>query len=89
MGAPLRSEAGPEKVEQSLSMEDGKGKTVERVAMEDRFRIRRASVADSWTVGIWELGEKDEGLENTCRGGGTEAETRGKRGRRERRRPEG
>ena len=52
MGAPPRSgEAGYEErgVTAPSSME---GKTVERVAMEDRLRIRRARVADSWTVGI-------------------------------------
>ena len=74
MGAPPRSEAGCERVESSPV--EVEGKTVERVAMEDRFSIRRASIADSWTVGTWYLGEKDGGLERRCCGGELEAETR-------------
>ena len=50
MGAPSRSEAGYE--ERRGTASPAEGKTVERVAMEDRLRIRRAKVADSWTVGI-------------------------------------
>ena len=76
MGAPPRSEAGCERVEKSSSMEGVEGKTVERVAMEDNLRIRRASMADSWTVGIRYSGEKDGGLKRRYRGGGVEAETR-------------
>lgn len=86
MGAPPRSEAGCERVEKSSSMEEVEGKTVERVAIEVRFSIRRASMADSWTVGTWYSGEKDGGLERRYCGGGLEAERRGKR---ERRRPDG
>ena len=29
------------------------GKTVDRVAREERWRMRRAWMADSWTVGMW------------------------------------
>ena len=57
-------------------MEEVEGKTVERVAIEDRLSIRRASTADSWTVGIWYSGKKNGGLERRCRVGGVEAETR-------------
>ena len=32
---------------------DMEGKTVDRVPMEERLSIRRASTADSWTVGMW------------------------------------
>lgn len=54
MGAPPRSEAGNERVEKSSRIEAAAdGKTVERVAMEERLSIRRARVADSWTVGRW------------------------------------
>lgn len=60
------------------------GKTVERVAMEDRLSMRRASIADSWTVGIRYSREKDGGLERRYCGGGAEAETKE---RVERRRP--
>lgn len=78
MGAPPRSEVGCERVENSSSMEELEGKTVDRVAMEDRLSIRRASMADSWTVGIPYSAEKDEGLESRCCGGGAEAKTRGR-----------
>ena len=74
MGAPPRSEAGCESVESS-SIEEVKGKTVERVAMEDRLSMRRASIADSWAVGIWNSGEKEGGLERRCCRGGAEAMT--------------
>lgn len=47
IGLPPRSEAGCERVETSSSMEGVEGKTVERVAMEDRLRMRRARMADS------------------------------------------
>ena len=47
MGVPPRSEAGCERVEESSSQEWLEGNTVERVAMEDRLSIRRASTADS------------------------------------------
>lgn len=67
-------------------MEGVEGKTVERVAMEDRLSIRRASMADSWTVGI--LYSRDWGFERRCCGDGAEAETRGRIERR-RRRPVG
>ena len=44
-------------------MEGLEGKTVESVAMEDRLRIRRASMADLWTVGTFRYWrEKDGGL---------------------------
>lgn len=78
MGAPRRLEVGCERAENSSSMEEVEGKTVERVAMDDRFSIRRASMADSWTVGIRYSGEKDGGLERRCCGGGAEVETRGR-----------
>ena len=42
------------------------GKTVERVAIEERLRMRRARIADSCTVGIWYCSEGEEGLEKTC-----------------------
>lgn len=74
MGAPPRSEAGCERVESS-SIEEVGGKTVERVAMEDRLAMRRASMADSWTVGIWNSGEKEVGLKRRFCRGGVEAET--------------
>ena len=32
---------------------DVEGKTVDKVPMEERLSIRRASTAESWTVGIW------------------------------------
>ena len=67
-------------------MEEAEGKTVERVAIEDRLSIRRASMADSWIVGIRYLEKKNEGLERRCRVGGVEAETRETM---ERRRPVG
>ncbi len=82
MGAPPRSEAECERVEKSSSMEEVEGKTVERVAMDDKFSIRRASIADSRTVGIRYSGEKDGGLENRCCGGEAEEETRGRMERR-------
>lgn len=63
-------------MEKSSSMEGVKGKTVERVAMEDMFSIRRASMADSWTVGI--LYSWDWGLERIYCGGEAEAQTRGR-----------
>ena len=79
MGAPPRSEAGCERIEKSCSVERGEGKTVERVAMEDRFSMRRASMADSWTVGILYSWDWDWGLEKICcAGSGAEAETRGR-----------
>lgn len=87
MGTPPRSEAGCERVEKSSSREEVAGKTVERVAMEDRPSIRRASTADWWIVGIRYSVEKEGGLERICCGGGAEAETR--RRRIERRRPVG
>ena len=40
-------------------MEEERGKMVERVAMEERWRIRRAWMADWWMVGI--LKEDGEG----------------------------
>ena len=78
MGAPPRSEAGWERVEMSSSMEKLEGKTVERVAIEDRLSIRRASMAEPWIVGILYSGEKVGGLESKCCGGGVEAETSGR-----------
>lgn len=77
MGAPPRSEAECERVEKSSSMEEGEGKTVERVAIDDKLSIRRASTADSRTVGIWYSGEKVGGLESRYCGGEAEEETRG------------
>ena len=62
MGAPPRSDVGCESVK-SCSIEEVEGKTVDRVAMEERLRMRRANTADSWTVGMWNWGEKDRGLE--------------------------
>lgn len=55
MGAPPRSEAGDERMVEKSSRTEAAadGKTVERVAMEERLSIRRAKVADSWTVGMW------------------------------------
>lgn len=53
MGAPPRSEVGCERAGKSSSRGDVEGNTVEKVAIEDRLSIRRANVADSWTVGIW------------------------------------
>ena len=47
MGAPPRSEAGCERAGKSSLKEDVEGKTVEKVAIEDRLSIRRANVADS------------------------------------------
>ena len=45
------------------------GKTVERVAIEDIFRIRRARTADSWTVGMrCGEGKVDGGLAKMCCG---------------------
>lgn len=49
---------------------------MERVAIEDKLSIRRASMADSWTVGIRYSGNKKGGFEKRCRVGGVEAETR-------------
>ena len=76
MGAPPRSEVGCRRVEKSCSVDEVEGKTVERVAIEDKLSIRRASMADSWTVGIRYSGKKNGGLERRCRVGGVEAETR-------------
>ena len=41
------SEAGCERLEKSSLLEEVGGKTVERVAMQDKLRIRRARMADS------------------------------------------
>ena len=76
MGAPPRSEAGYERVEEASSTEGVEGKTVERVAMEDRLRIRRANVADSWIVGMWCSGDTGGGLKRRYCAGEAEAETR-------------
>ena len=57
-------------------MEEVEGKTVERVAIEDKLSIRRASRADWWTVGISYSRKKNGGWERRCRVGGVEAETR-------------
>lgn len=43
------------------------GKTVERVPMDSRRRMRRAWMADSWTVGM-EKADEAGGLEKRCWG---------------------
>lgn len=52
------------------------GKTVERVAIEESLRIRRACTVDSCTVGILKsVFEDSEGLANICCGARSEPET--------------
>lgn len=46
------------------------GKTVDRVAMEERLSIRLARMADSWTVGMSYGEEVVVGLDRMCCGGG-------------------
>lgn len=54
MGAPATPSGRFSELEYGLGGEGGGGgKTVEKVAIEERFRIRRACTADSWMVGKW------------------------------------
>lgn len=62
MGAPPRSSG-------RFSRAEVEGKTVERVAIEERWRTRRAWMADSWTVGMCVKNEDvGGGLEKRCCG---------------------
>ena len=59
MGVPGRVEGGVEMEEAESESGEAGGKVVERTAMVVRFRIRRARIAESWTLGgglliLWE-----------------------------------
>ncbi len=75
MGAPERSSGWPHNGEMASSPQgvcwestSCKGNTVERVAIEERFSIRLARMADSCTAGILKV--EEVGLERICCGGG-------------------